>query len=41
MPKKTILWSPEARADLPEIDLEMALRVLQAIDSYLSTALAM
>jgi mRNA-degrading endonuclease RelE of RelBE toxin-antitoxin system len=37
MPKKTILWSPEARADLRGIDREMALRVLHAIDNYLST----
>jgi hypothetical protein len=37
MPKKTILWSPEARADLRGIDRETALRVLHAIDSYLST----
>jgi mRNA-degrading endonuclease RelE of RelBE toxin-antitoxin system len=37
MPKKTILWSPEARADLRGIDRETALRVLRAVDSYLST----
>jgi mRNA-degrading endonuclease RelE of RelBE toxin-antitoxin system len=37
MPKKTILWSPEARADLRAIDRETALRILRAIDSYLTT----
>ncbi len=37
MPKKTIVWSPEARADLRGIDREVALRVLHSIDSYLST----
>jgi len=38
MPKKAILWSPEARADLRSIDRETALRVLHAVDSYLSTS---
>ena len=37
MPKKTILWSPEARADLRAIDRETALRILHAINSYLTT----
>lgn len=37
MPKKTILWSPEARADLRAIDRETALRILRTIDSYLTT----
>lgn len=37
MPKKAILWSPEARADLRAIDRETALRILHAIDSYLTT----
>lgn len=37
MPKKTIRWSPEARADLRAIDRETALRILRAIDSYLTT----
>jgi hypothetical protein len=32
MPKKSILWSPEARADLRAIDRETALRILHAID---------
>jgi hypothetical protein len=36
MPKKTIVWSPEARADLRGIDRETALRILRTIDSYLS-----
>jgi mRNA-degrading endonuclease RelE of RelBE toxin-antitoxin system len=37
MPKKTVLWSPEARADLRAIDRETALRILHTIDSYLTT----
>jgi mRNA-degrading endonuclease RelE of RelBE toxin-antitoxin system len=37
--KKTVIWSPEARADLRRIDREGALRILRAIDSYLSTGL--
>jgi len=37
MLKKTILWSPEARSDLREIDRETALRILRALDSFLST----
>jgi mRNA-degrading endonuclease RelE of RelBE toxin-antitoxin system len=37
MPKKTVIWAPEARADLRAIDRETALRMLRAIDSYLST----
>jgi mRNA interferase RelE/StbE len=39
MPKKTILWSPEARADLRSIDRETAIRILRTIDSYLSTGI--
>jgi mRNA-degrading endonuclease RelE of RelBE toxin-antitoxin system len=39
MPKKTILWSPEARADLRSIDRETAMRILRTIDSYLSTGI--
>jgi len=37
MPKKTIIWSPEARADLRAIDRETALRTLRALDTYLKT----
>ena len=35
MPKKIVIWSPEARADLRAIDRETALRVLRAIDAFL------
>jgi len=31
MPKKTVIWSPEARADLRAIDRETALRILRSI----------
>lgn len=37
MPKKTVTWSPEARADLRAIDRESAVRILRAIDGYLSS----
>jgi len=37
MSKKTVIWSPEARADLRAIDRETALRILRSIDSYLTT----
>jgi mRNA-degrading endonuclease RelE of RelBE toxin-antitoxin system len=37
MPKKTVIWSPEACADLRAIDRETALRLLRAVDSYLTT----
>jgi mRNA-degrading endonuclease RelE of RelBE toxin-antitoxin system len=37
MPKKTIFWSPDARTDLRAIDREIALRILIAIDNYLTT----
>jgi mRNA-degrading endonuclease RelE of RelBE toxin-antitoxin system len=37
MPKKTVIWSPEARADLRAIDRETALRMLRAVDTYLTT----
>jgi mRNA-degrading endonuclease RelE of RelBE toxin-antitoxin system len=37
MPKKTVIWAPEARADLRAIDRETALRILRAIDAYLTT----
>ncbi|HXW15389.1 MAG TPA: type II toxin-antitoxin system RelE/ParE family toxin [Terriglobia bacterium] len=37
MSKKTVIWSPEARADLRAIDREPALRILRAVDTYLTT----
>ncbi len=37
MPKKTIIWSPEARADLRAIDRGTALRILRAIDGFVTT----
>lgn len=37
MPKRTVLWSPEARADLRAINRETAVRVLGAVDTYLTT----
>jgi mRNA-degrading endonuclease RelE of RelBE toxin-antitoxin system len=36
MPKKLVIWSPEARADLRAIDGETALRILHAVDTYLT-----
>ena len=36
MPKKTVLWAPEAQAQLRVIDRETALRILHAIDDYLA-----
>ncbi len=33
----TILWSPEARADLRAIDRQTAVDILHCIDRYLST----
>ena len=35
--KLTIIWSPEARADLRAIDRETALAILHCIDRYLSS----
>lgn len=37
MPRKAIIWSPEARADLRAIQRETALRILRAVDAYLTT----
>ena len=37
MPKKTVIWAPEARADLRAIDRETALRILRAVDTYLTS----
>ena len=36
-PKKVVVWSAEAKAELRAIDRETALHVLRAIDHYLST----
>jgi mRNA-degrading endonuclease RelE of RelBE toxin-antitoxin system len=33
----TILWSPEARADLRAIDRQTAIDILHCVDRYLST----
>jgi mRNA-degrading endonuclease RelE of RelBE toxin-antitoxin system len=35
--KKTVIWSPDARAELRAIDRETALRILHAVDHYLTT----
>jgi mRNA-degrading endonuclease RelE of RelBE toxin-antitoxin system len=37
MPRRTVIWSPEARTDLRTIDRETALQILQVLDRYLST----
>jgi len=37
MPKRIVLWSPTARAELRAIDRETAWQILQAIDRYLET----
>jgi mRNA-degrading endonuclease RelE of RelBE toxin-antitoxin system len=37
MPKRTVIWSPAARAELRAIDRETAWQILQAIDRYLET----
>jgi mRNA-degrading endonuclease RelE of RelBE toxin-antitoxin system len=37
MAKRTVIWSPEARADLRSINRETALQILRVIDRYLST----
>jgi len=31
----TVVWSPEARAELPAIDRATALQILRCIDQYL------
>ena len=36
-PKKVVLWSADAKAELRAIDRETAIRVLHAIDHYLTT----
>ena len=37
MPKRIVIWSPAARAQLRAIDRETALNILQTIDRYLET----
>ena len=37
MPKRIVIWSPAARAQLRAIDRETARQILQAIDRYLDT----
>ena len=37
MPRKSVTWSLQARAELRAIDRETALRILHGIDSFLST----
>ncbi len=37
MPKMTVDWSPQARADLRAIGRETALQILRALDRYLLT----
>lgn len=37
MPKRIVLWSPTARAELRAIDRETARQIFQAIDRYLET----
>ena len=37
MPKRVVVWSPIARAELRAIDRETAWRILQAIDRYVET----
>ena len=37
MPGKTVLWASSAQAQLSAIDRETALRILHAIDDYLSS----
>ena len=36
-PKKIVIWSADAKAELRAIDRETAVRVLRAIDHYLTT----
>ena len=35
--KKIVIWSPTARAELRAIDRETAMRILDALDHYLTT----
>jgi mRNA-degrading endonuclease RelE of RelBE toxin-antitoxin system len=39
MPKMTVDWSPQARADLRPIDRETAMQILRTLDRYLSTGM--
>ena len=37
MAKKTVAWSPQARADIRGIDKTTAIQILETINRYLST----
>jgi len=37
MPKRTVLWSPNAQNQIADIDRETALAILHAIDDYLTS----
>ena len=37
MPRKIVIWSPNAQAQVAGIDRETALGILHAIDEYLTT----
>jgi mRNA-degrading endonuclease RelE of RelBE toxin-antitoxin system len=37
MPKRIVIWSPTARAELRAIDREPALQILYCIDRYLAS----
>jgi len=39
-PKKIVIWSADAKTELRAIDRETAIRVLRAIDRYLTTGAA-
>jgi mRNA-degrading endonuclease RelE of RelBE toxin-antitoxin system len=39
MARRTVIWSPAARAQLRAIDRATALHILQSIDRYLDTGL--
>lgn len=37
MPKRVVIWSPQARVDLRSIDRIQAVQILESIDRYLTT----
>lgn len=37
MPRKIVLWAANSQAQLAAIDREMAVRILHALDDYLTT----
>ncbi len=39
MAKKTVIWSPQARADVRAIDQHAAIQILEAIDRYMSVGI--